>query len=597
MRLLSIAVPLPLLASHTMITTTAFTLQPPISKRTTSSSASSLLSSSSLSSSSYDENNDPLADLNLPDLSEYDDSNLPYGEGGGLYNDADLDDFAHMTNTNDASPPSPPPSPYGSERRKRPTGGGGGGGSGRGGSGGNVNVARKSDRYALEKYNSPTQPATTPYDDEYGNDDEYNDDDDLDIGEDYPLEYNVEHKWPWIHADISYSLPLEEEDVMEGDISCIVAHQCMNARGSIAHGKKIGLYLKNTIENTNSRNNNAMKATEVFDANGGYKKLTSTYAIKKELMTRGPVISTSFVQTSAFMNTIGGSHLLVPLEYRNRRRHPVLIVGWRHTSVGEVWLVKPFQFNGSSNSSQTNKPGRDTTGRNTNARGMDASSSDNELLSIACGQNRVDDECIAPTHSFEDMAWQDGPYLDFNLADAPQWRDWGAITVHLNSEELETLGEIFGDENLSLTEAVSTEFRFVLRDSTRIAHSKACYMQNVKRKRGSGTWDVNIGFTEEISHPVEVEVEESQEHENDFRGGGGGRSGGRRDPRANANMNGRAGAGDGDDVDGRMGGGGRGNRNGGGGDNMRSPPPASTRQNVNRNNSMNNNQRRRRDEW
>ena len=71
----------------------------------------------------------------------------------------------------------------------------------------------------------------------------------------------------------------------------------MNARGAITHGKKTELVMK-------PPSTNPLSACKVFEDNGGSKELHTISDMKEELMNNGPIVSTSFVQSDAFMEKV-----------------------------------------------------------------------------------------------------------------------------------------------------------------------------------------------------------------------------------------------------------------------------------------------------
>lgn len=51
----------------------------------------------------------------------------------------------------------------------------------------------------------------------------------------FPLEFRSREKWP--HID--FTMRDAETQLTRAEVSCLVAYQCINTRGAIAHGKKI----------------------------------------------------------------------------------------------------------------------------------------------------------------------------------------------------------------------------------------------------------------------------------------------------------------------------------------------------------------------
>ncbi|KAI2493678.1 hypothetical protein MHU86_20857 [Fragilaria crotonensis] len=177
---------------------------------------------------------------------------------------------------------------------------------------------------------------------------------------------------------------------------------------------------------------------------------TSTIAneIKEELMTRGPVVSVSFV-LSPVLKQHGGAAVADAFFWQQRmnQTHAVMIVGWKLTAFGEVWLVHPPRASA--------------------AIAKHKSISD-ILIPIAFGQFGIDTLCLAPASDLLDKAWQPGPFLDLNLSKWPdKWMDWKKCDVHLTANELQRLSECLGTGFVAPPTATSgrkAPMRFVLRD-------------------------------------------------------------------------------------------------------------------------------------
>jgi hypothetical protein len=243
------------------------------------------------------------------------------------------------------------------------------------------------------------------------------------------------------------------------DIPAQVAFQVVNKRGAIAHGRDTELNFDVLTMDANP----FKTVKEVFDDLGGSKELKDITEIKRELMTRGPVISTSFLLTQPFM---------APRENANRfdpnligQKYPVVIIGWEHTAFGEVWIIQPLIKNDY-----------------------------NDVQKIAFRQFGIDETIIAPTNTFENTPWQVGPYFDIDMSETPfpDWvTSWPGVETAISSEELEKLGEMLGSDFIT---ASRQRTRFVIRDSKKIARSRACFLTKLEWQPGDKPWRMEVAY-------------------------------------------------------------------------------------------------------
>jgi len=268
-----------------------------------------------------------------------------------------------------------------------------------------------------------------------------------------PLEFDVRDKWPFLDLKLA---KCEAKYIPKQ-----VAFQCMNTRGAIAHGRNTPCKFNVTVKN---EPNGVRSVEEIFIANGGSKHLEEIDDIKTELMAKGPVVSTSFRLTQPFMNKIENSHLFD--EKCIGETYPLLIFGWKLTAFGEVWLVQPL--------------------------GCDQSV---VAQKIAFGQFGIDDDCCTPVNSFEKTPWEPGPYFDLQLSSAPaEWRTkWKSMDISISSKLLENLGEVLGKDILKSS---GEKKRFVVRDKTKLAHSRACFLSGIEWKSGMSIhpWRITLEF-------------------------------------------------------------------------------------------------------
>ena len=179
-------------------------------------------------------------------------------------------------------------------------------------------------------------------------------------------------------------------------------------------------------------------------------------------MTRGPVVSTSFILSRAFLNAC--EHSTSFDASLIDQAHPIVLVGWKLSPYGETWLV----------------------------RSVDGSSHD---IPIAFGQFSIDDECMAPLDSFEQTPWQDhtkavdifmGAAADAAVAD---WYSWKGIETFVDHGGLAAFakalgGSIFGKGNI------------VLRDKDKIARSRWAILTDVSWSDEYKKWKVTATFVD-----------------------------------------------------------------------------------------------------
>lgn len=248
----------------------------------------------------------------------------------------------------------------------------------------------------------------------------------------YPLEFNAINKWSHIQYDIPYVQPQMTSQRM----SNAVAYQCINARGAIAHGKKIELHFGNSqIANCLSTS-----VEQVFSSFGGTKQMHDIDEIKDELMKNGPVVSTSFCPTDAFLstNSIGKSD--------NSIQNKILVVGWKQLASGEVWIVQPLYHNGGLTS---------------------------QVVYVAMGQFGIDNCCLAPKSNLENKPWQPGPYYNANMTAVENvWRTARSINCHTVS--IDSLFKDIGTISLGVHPTVT------VRDKIKLAHSRKATLTSVE---------------------------------------------------------------------------------------------------------------------
>lgn len=274
------------------------------------------------------------------------------------------------------------------------------------------------------------------------------------------VQFNIRQKWS--HLD-GYVRPLPPEKLTSGKVLApLVAYQCINARGAIAHGKRPSLvYSWENVESCRG-----MSVMDVFKKHGGFKTISGSkvHDIKVEIIENGPVVSHSFIPTTSFATEHSKS--IVPS--RIKKHHYCMIIGWTLTEYGEAWLVQ--SYNGG------------------------------EIMDIPVGRFSIDETIIAPKSSFVNLTWQQGPYFDRDMTLNKGWHNVEEITLKLSENELGKFAETFGDKDFS--EAIIEKTRFVIRDKNKNAHSRSCSMQSLQWNKMQQVWDITCLFNDKGSYPL-----------------------------------------------------------------------------------------------
>jgi hypothetical protein len=274
------------------------------------------------------------------------------------------------------------------------------------------------------------------------------------------VQFHVRQKWPWIGG---YLRPLPPDDLTSGKILApLVAYQCINCRGAIAHGKRPSLIF--SWENVISMANHSVM--DVLEKHGGYRSIVGRKVddIKVEIIKNGPVISFSFTPTSSFAR----DHSESIVKSRIKKHHYCMIIGWKLTEYGEVWLVQ--SYNGS------------------------------EILQVPVGQSAIEETILFPKNNFLFVTWQQGPYYDRDMTNYRGWHQYEELSLILKSHELEELAELFGERPFH--EVISERTRFVVRDKKKNAHSRSCFIDRLKWDKDLKAWDVVFKFIDLGSYPL-----------------------------------------------------------------------------------------------
>ena len=274
------------------------------------------------------------------------------------------------------------------------------------------------------------------------------------------VQFNVRQKWPWLDG---YLRPLSPGYLTSGKVLApLVAYQCINSRGAIAHGKRPSLIY--SLDNVKSCVGLSMM--DVLDKHGGFKTIEGSKVdeIKIEIIHNGPVISFSFIPTAAFAQ----EHRESIVKSRIKKHHYCLIIGWKLTEYGEVWLVQ--SYNGA------------------------------EILHVPVGRFSIEETILAPKDNYLNVTWQRGPYYDKDMADFNGWHHCEDITLILKSNELEEFAEIFGDKPFH--EIILEKTRFVIRDKRKQAHSRSCSLTSLKWDKDIKVWQLQCTFSDKGSFPL-----------------------------------------------------------------------------------------------
>jgi len=273
----------------------------------------------------------------------------------------------------------------------------------------------------------------------------------------FPLEFHVQDNWPFLAVNSHYHpiLPSHKMGCAK-IIEKALSYTCINYRGAIAHGKPADLVWKFSSVSGSS----AASARRLFEKLGGCNDLNSIDKIKTEIMTRGPVVSTSFRLTRGFLNA--GENASCFDTSLTGDSHAILIVGWKLSAFGEMWLVR-------------------------SVRGS------NEIP-ISMGQFSIEDEVLAPANDFSQWTWQDeSKAFDVYSLGSTDWYTWTALELHEKSESLEKLFKVLG---CKMSKALSHKIRFVLRDGNKKSRSRWAYLTDLEWEEENKWWNISLQLCE-----------------------------------------------------------------------------------------------------
>lgn len=272
----------------------------------------------------------------------------------------------------------------------------------------------------------------------------------------FPLQFHTQDKWPFLASVIKTPRPAPLDALDAKMVATIVAYKCVNCRGAIAHGKRTEL----VYDDSNVEKNSAQSARQALGGFGGCKTLSLIGEIKQEIMLQGPVVSASFQLEKAFLNAGDNAHAFESsLVGQN---HAVLIVGWKQTAFGEMWLVWSLKGN--------------------------------EDIPISIGQYALEEDVLAPSSDLSDRPWQNQEKA-FDLNDLPgDWYTWPSFATSEVSGKLESLFKALG---CSWATALSSKTPFVVREAKNIARSRYAHLTDIEWIESEKQWKISANFCDQ----------------------------------------------------------------------------------------------------
>ena len=271
-----------------------------------------------------------------------------------------------------------------------------------------------------------------------------------------PLQFHIQERWSFLNRAVIHPSVPPLQPIDAATMEKIVAFQCINYRGAIAHGKRTELI--HDFDNSVMQSP-CQSAYEVLSNQfGGCKTLDSIEEIKEEIMERGPVLSTSFQPTHDFLNAGSFSYAFHPSLVSES--HPLLLVGWQQTAYGEMWIV-----------------------RSPMAHAQD--------IPISIHQFSLEDNVIAPANDLSNFPWQK-PNKAFDIQDlAEDWYSWDNMYTDCQSEQLAPLFQAIGK---SWAAALTTREPFVIRQADKIARSRYAYLNDIEWVEATKKWRIRATF-------------------------------------------------------------------------------------------------------
>lgn len=138
--------------------------------------------------------------------------------------------------------------------------------------------------------------------------------------------------------------------------------------------------------------------------------------------------------------------------------HELLIIGWKLTAFGEVWLAKPL--NGQV-----------------------------EPIRVAFGQFGIDNLVLAPKKSFENTPWQPKPFFEIAQT-SDEFLTRPSMEMQISSSEMEELsGTLKGG---LIVEARDQREAFVVARKGKVAQSHRYCLTEVKWLKEERLWKVTV---------------------------------------------------------------------------------------------------------
>ena len=279
-----------------------------------------------------------------------------------------------------------------------------------------------------------------------------------------PFEFDAKaSKWPYL----SYNQPMLDNAALSNEqVASLVAYQCVNTRGTIAHGKHApSRFISQQVLATFQEE--PFDVETIFNAWGGCKTMDGDgiiHEIKQEIFEHGPVVSTSF----SFSHNDG---YFFPHLKGLVAQTAILIVGWKATEVGEAWLVQPLETPMSAQGQyQQAHP-----------------------IPIAFGQFGINETCLAPIDTFENCPWEEGPYVDisFSPETSPVWRTWSGVQAPITTEQYIELTKELGRISFGPTQTLPA---VTVRDKEFIARSERAQIDNIEWREETKEMIVSVTF-------------------------------------------------------------------------------------------------------
>lgn len=274
-----------------------------------------------------------------------------------------------------------------------------------------------------------------------------------------PSHFDAFQQWPFMAPMMK--APPSGTTLSNQELSWIVACRCINFRGAVLHGQKIGRAYQ--VTKKQNELDKCKTPQDVFQHFGFRCRvlLKRIQDIKTEIITHGPVVSSSFLCRDAIYK----SHSQQLSAKQLHKVHPLLLVGWCMTSAGELWKCHSVW---------------------------------GDTFEVGVGQFDIDKNVLAPpVATLETIPWQkEGPYLDLNMPNpaggsSKDWRELQHMSISISAKELEVLGQILPG---GFQKAISNKTSFVVRDKHKLAYSRRYTLREVTTD--GGKWKISISQAE-----------------------------------------------------------------------------------------------------